>query len=72
MAGTEDDKQGGVKPAGQVAGTVAEQIVDEFLTQLEALDGYKAVSQRLRQTILVDKKRSEAALRQALFGQDDA
>lgn len=50
-------------------GSVAHQIIGQFLDTLGKEEGYAQIAARLRASIFADKP-SEAALRAALFGDD--
>ena len=49
---------------------IAEQIVGDFLTNLEKTDVDSEVTKKLRKSILEDGKFSEKVLRDALFDSD--
>lgn len=52
---------------------VVERVLDSFLDAVAAEDGYLEVAARLRTTLGVEGgRRSEVALKAALFGPDDA
>jgi hypothetical protein len=53
-------------------GAVVNSVLDAFLTALADEEGFADVAGRLRKTLLEDGKRSEAALRAALFEGDAA
>jgi hypothetical protein len=50
-------------------GSVAHQIIGEFLVELKKTDGYAEIADNLKKVILEDKP-SEASLRIAMFGED--
>lgn len=50
--------------------SVLHQVYGAFADALGAQEGYKEVAERLRQALIKDGGRSEAALRTALFGSD--
>lgn len=51
------------------SGSVAHQIIGEFLESLEGTEGYADIARNLRKAIF-DKKPTEATLRSALFGDE--
>jgi hypothetical protein len=51
---------------------VVQRVLDSFLDAVAAEDGYLEVTTRLRATLGEKGGRSEAALKAALFGPDDA
>ena len=53
-------------------GAVVNSVLDAFLNTLADEQGFTDVATRLRKTLLEDGKRSEAALRAALFEEDVA
>jgi hypothetical protein len=51
---------------------VIQRVLDRFLDAVAAEDGYLELTTRLRATLREKGGRSEAALKAALFGPDDA
>lgn len=51
------------------SGSVAHQIIGEFLAALNGVDGYTDIAKNLK-TAIFDEKPTEAALRIAMFGED--
>lgn len=50
-------------------GSVAHQIIGQFLSSLEREEGYAEISRKLR-VVLLESKPTEATVRGALFGDD--
>jgi hypothetical protein len=53
--------------ADQKLGIVARSIVQEFVDELSKVDGFADVAERLRETIIDQKKMSETAIQAAIF-----
>lgn len=57
-------------PAPKGSGSVAHDIIEDFLTQLAAQTEYKEISESLRTAVFGDKKVNEATLRKAILDED--
>lgn len=69
---TVDEKNESTSPAPAVShgsGSVAHQIIGEFLAALEAEEGYAEIAKALRPAFF-DGKVTEIGLRLAMFGED--
>jgi hypothetical protein len=52
------------------SGSVAHQIIGQFLAKLSEQDGYEEIAGKLRELVFQSKV-SEAALRAAIFGEEE-
>lgn len=52
--------------------SVPDQIFSRFVDELETMDGFKDISQRLRGSLLSKDKITEQKLKDCLFGEDNS
>ena len=69
MDPSETDSEEDDAPIVHGSGSVAHQIIGEFLTALEEAEGYGETAKNLK-AVIFSGKPTEAALRIAMFGED--